>query len=89
MSPLKIFEYMAAGKPIVCSDLPALREILTHGETAFLLDPNDLDGWANTLQMLRNNENLGMSIGSAARKELEEKYEWRVRAKRVLANLPS
>ena len=39
MSPLKVFEYMAAGKPILASDIPALREILRAGETALLRDP--------------------------------------------------
>jgi len=41
MSPLKIFEYMAAGLPIVTSDLPVLREILAPGRDACMTPPGD------------------------------------------------
>ncbi len=40
-SPLKMFEYMAAARPIVASDLPSLRETLTDGENALLVPPED------------------------------------------------
>ena len=36
-SPLKLFEYLALGRPIIASDLPSIREVLTHGETALLV----------------------------------------------------
>ena len=38
-SPLKLFEYMAAGKAIVAPDQPNIREVLVDGETALLFDP--------------------------------------------------
>ena len=40
-SPLKLFEYMAAGRPIVASDLPAIREVLTPTSNAVLVAPGD------------------------------------------------
>ena len=45
MSPMKIFEYMAAGKAIVCSDHPVLREVLTHRVNCWLAPPADVDAW--------------------------------------------
>jgi glycosyltransferase involved in cell wall biosynthesis len=39
ISPLKIFEYIAAKRPIIASDLPVLREILTNGEPVPLVHP--------------------------------------------------
>ena len=38
-SPLKLFEYMASGRPIVASDLPSLREVLADGRNALLVEP--------------------------------------------------
>jgi glycosyltransferase involved in cell wall biosynthesis len=40
-SPLKLFEYLAAGRPIVASDLPSLREVLSDGVNARLIAPDD------------------------------------------------
>ena len=45
-SPLKLFDYMAAGVPIVASDLPALREVLRHEENALLARPGDPEAFA-------------------------------------------
>ena len=42
-SPLKLFEYMAAGRAIVASDLPAIREVLRDGENALLVTPGDAE----------------------------------------------
>ncbi len=46
-SPLKLFEYLTLGRPIVASDLPAIREILNDGETALLVAPGDPDALAS------------------------------------------
>ena len=40
-SPLKMFEFMAAGVPLVASDLPAVREVLDHGQNAWLVEPDN------------------------------------------------
>lgn len=84
MSPLKIFEYMAAGKTILCSDLPVLREVLTHEKTALLCEPEDVQAWARALGRLRSDQALRKRLGQAARKEFEAKYTWELRAKKVL-----
>lgn len=84
MSPLKIFEYMAAGKAIVCSDLPVLQEILTDGYNAFLRDPRDVDEWVAALETLRDDSALRTQLGENAQNELFEKYTWEKRAARIL-----
>ena len=45
MSPLKVFGYMAAGKAIICSDLPVLREVIEDGRNGLLVAPDDPDAW--------------------------------------------
>ena len=84
MSPLKIFEYMAAGKPIVCSDLPVIREVLQDGYNALLCDPDDVESWVTSLESLRNNSSLANRISSSALEDFTEKYTWQRRATRVV-----
>lgn len=43
MSPMKMFEYMAAGRPIVASNFQSVREVLREGENAILVEPGNAD----------------------------------------------
>lgn len=87
MSPLKMFEYMAAAKAIVCSDLPVIREVLTNEETALLCDPDDLDAWATALRRIEASAGLGPRLGGNARDLLVSRYTWRERAREILDRL--
>jgi glycosyltransferase involved in cell wall biosynthesis len=80
MTPIKLFEYMAAGKAIVASDLPVAREVLEHGTHALLCPPDDAEAWQRTLETLRDDPELRARLGARARNELVEKYSWRTRA---------
>ena len=87
MSPLKMFEYMAAGKAIVSSDLPALREVLTDGEDALLVPAADVDAWEEAVDRLLADEALRTRLGVAAQKKLLRDFTWEARAERVLQGL--
>lgn len=82
MSPIKMFEAMAAGRPIVASDLPAIREVLTHESTALLVPPDDLAAWAQAIERLRADRSLACRLAANARAEAG-KYSWVARAKRI------
>lgn len=84
MSPMKLFEYMAAGKAIVSSDLPVLREILTDGENALLAPPSHLDEWTTAVQKLIHNPTLRHRLGQAAQQTFRQHYTWSARAQKVL-----
>lgn len=84
MSPLKIFEYMASRKAIVCSDLPVLREVLEHGENALLCRADDVDDWRRALERLRGDPDLGFALADNAYKGYVAHYTWEQRAAKLL-----
>ncbi len=83
-SPLKLFEYMAAGRPIVASDLPSLREVLTHGRNAWLIRPDDPAALAGALCTVRDDPALGNRLATQARADVAA-YTWEGRARRLAA----
>lgn len=84
MSPLKIFEYMASKKAIVCSDLPVLREVLMDGHNALLCKPDDVEEWCTALMRLRGDVDLRNRLAANAFRDYTEKYTWERRAVRLL-----
>jgi glycosyltransferase involved in cell wall biosynthesis len=88
-SPLKMFEYMSHGKPIIASDLPVLREVLTDGKNAVLCDPEDPTAWGKALQELKDDISLRRRLGKQARREFGQRYTWRARAERILGSVDS
>jgi glycosyltransferase involved in cell wall biosynthesis len=79
-SPLKMFEYMAHGKPIIASDLTVLREVLSE-EFAIFAKPDSIEGWIAAINRVKNDRKLGEQLGKRAREVFEENYTWE---KRVL-----
>lgn len=73
---LKGFEYWACHKPIVASDLPALREIVNPGKTGLLYKPGDAKELAEKTCTLLEDPQLSRKMGEAGRKLVEEKYSW-------------
>jgi glycosyltransferase involved in cell wall biosynthesis len=85
-SPLKLFEYMAAGKAIVAPDQPNIREVLVDGETALLFDPAASDTMWTAIRRLVADPLLRRGLGAAASAEIARRgYTWRANAQRVVA----
>jgi glycosyltransferase involved in cell wall biosynthesis len=85
-SPLKLFEYMAAGKAIVAPDQPNIREVLVDGETALLFDPAAPDTMWTAIRRLAADPPLRGRLGAAASAEVARRgYTWRANAERVVA----
>jgi glycosyltransferase involved in cell wall biosynthesis len=81
-SPLKLFEYMAAGRAIVASDLPSVREVLSHGENALLVAPGDPTALAHAVQRLSSDRPLAERLAAAAFSQVS-KFTWARRAERL------
>jgi glycosyltransferase involved in cell wall biosynthesis len=84
MSPLKIFEYMSTGVPIIASDLSVLREVLQHERNALLCVPTNSAAWQSSLEMLKNNPDIGGKIGKNALEDFLRNYTWQARVSNVL-----
>jgi glycosyltransferase involved in cell wall biosynthesis len=84
-NPMKVYEYMAAGKPIMASDLPIIREILSE-ELAVLVEPEDIDAWDQAFKHLVQDGGLRQQLASAARVHVQQ-YTWQARSERILAGL--
>ncbi len=84
-SPLKLFESMASGVPILASDVPALREILDDQSAQFFKPDNAKSLFHALLEMKNNLQNAQMKAQNA-RKEVE-KYSWIERSRSILKEI--
>jgi glycosyltransferase involved in cell wall biosynthesis len=83
-SPLKIFEYMAAGKAIVAPDQANIREILINGETALLFESGNIAAFHDAILALACNAPLRERLGRAAcRAIFARQYTWTENARRI------
>lgn len=83
-SPMKIFEYAAMRKAIVAPDQENIRDVLTHGETAILVEPENPDKLVQAVQELVRDERLRDQLGKAARERILSRHTWNKNAERIL-----
>ncbi len=82
-SPLKLFDYMAAGTPIVATDLESVREVLTDGDNALLVPPGDPGALASAITRLLLNPGLADRLRRTAFEQVSD-FTWDVRATRII-----
>lgn len=87
MSPLKLFEYMAAGRAILVSDLPVLREVVRDGVHVLMCEPESPQAWIEALDRLARDPKLRARLGREARAEFLRAHTWVARARAALSGI--
>ena len=83
-SPLKLFEYMAAGRPAVAAALGQMTDVIEHGRDGWLYAAGDIDSLAGGIRALLYDRELAASLGSAARRKVLSQYTWTNVAQQVI-----
>jgi glycosyltransferase involved in cell wall biosynthesis len=81
--PIKMFEYMAAGLPVIASDFPLWREIIAGDECGLLVDPTDSSQLARAIATLVSEPDVAENMGMQGRAAVEAKYSWASQASQL------
>ena len=84
-SPLKIYEYMAAGLPVVASRLGQIEQVIEHGRNGLLCAPGDASDLSHALIRLRSDPRLRAKLGSNARATVLARHTWDGVVEHILA----
>jgi glycosyltransferase involved in cell wall biosynthesis len=82
--PVKMFEYMAAGLPVVASDFPLWREIIDGASCGLLVDPMDPFAIADGLRTLLSNPEAGEQMGLNGQVAAERRFTWSTEARALV-----
>ena len=74
--PNKIFEYMAAGLPVIGSNFPLWKEIIEQNNCGICVDPSDSMAIAEAIHHLASNKELARKMGENGSRLVKEKYNW-------------
>ena len=83
-SPLKLFEYMAVGKPAVAASLGQIAEVIEHGKDGLLYTPGDVSSLAAEIAKVLYEPELAAEMGAAARAKVLARHTWRNVAEQVI-----
>ena len=82
-SPLKVFEYMAAGLPVVAPAIPRLESIVRHGAEGLLYPAGEPGGLALAIERLLDDAGLRRTLGAAGRARVAENFSWTAHCKKL------
>lgn len=81
----KIFEYMMAGIPVICSDLVLWKEIIDQWHCGICVDPEDVDAVADAIQYFVDHPEKAKEMGENGRRAVRAKYNWAEQEKVLLS----
>lgn len=82
--PIKMFEYMAAGLPVVASHFPLWKKIVEESNCGLCVDPSSPQEIANAIKTLLSNELMCRQMGAAGRQAVAERFNWSNEAEKLL-----
>ncbi|NOY73889.1 MAG: glycosyltransferase family 4 protein [Gammaproteobacteria bacterium] len=83
-SPLKVFEYMAAGLPVIASDIGQIKTIIQHEQQGLLVTPGSASALSKALQQLVDHPQQALQLGYQAQQYIFAHYTWDAVAQRIL-----
>ena len=83
-SPLKIFEAMAMGKPVIASEQGQICELITDGISGLLYQPGDQEAFIRNIERLITDTQLRYELGQQAGKVIADNFTWKDNAGRML-----
>ncbi|NLL27926.1 MAG: glycosyltransferase family 4 protein [Bacteroidales bacterium] len=82
--PVKMFEYMAAGIPVIASNFPLWEKIISENECGICVDPKNPDAIAEAINYIINNNEKSQQMGANGQKAIQEKYNWKIEEKKLI-----
>jgi glycosyltransferase involved in cell wall biosynthesis len=82
--PIKMFEYMSAGLPVIASDFPLWREIIEKNECGLCCDPLKPEKIAEAVQWVLDHPQEARIMGENGRRAVIEKYNWESEGKKLV-----
>ncbi len=82
--PIKLFEYMAAGVPVISSDFPLWREIIDDVRSGLLVDPEKPEEIAEAMRWMLENPEEAEAMGQRGREAVLERFNWEQEAKALI-----
>jgi glycosyltransferase involved in cell wall biosynthesis len=82
--PIKMFEYMYAGIPVIASDFPLWKKIIQDNDCGKCVDPFNLDEIMESIDYLMKNSSIAEKMGKNGRKAVIEKYNWSVEEEKLV-----
>jgi glycosyltransferase involved in cell wall biosynthesis len=83
--PIKMFEYMAAGLPVIASDFPLWREIVEEADCGLLVNPASTEDIAKAIDRLLMNPEEAHIMGLNGQRAVQEKYNWQLEEQKLVA----
>lgn len=81
----KLFEYMQAGIPVICTDFHQWEQIVKNENCGICVNPHNIDEIKNAIEFLLNNPEQARQMGENGRKAVMEKYNWKTQENKLFS----